>query len=83
MQTMAILSKTLSFCLSFSACAETTKALSQTLKANRWITWSKGPNRSASVNVGGIALLFLCLRLRGQQRDWCTDTDNKDVFRAK
>lgn len=79
MLTMAILS----FCLSFSACAETSKALSQTLKANRWITWSKSPNRSASVNVGGIALLFLCLRLRGQQRDWCTDTDNKDVFRAK
>lgn len=83
---MAVLSKALSFCLSFSACAQTTKASLQSvqmLKANRWITWSKGPNRSASVNVGGIALLFLCLRLRGQQRDWCTDTDNKDVFRAK
>lgn len=40
-------------------------------------------NRSASVNAGGIALLFLCLQLLGQHSNWCCDTDNKDVFRAK
>lgn len=44
----------------------------------------QGPqNRSASVNVGGIALLFLCLQLLGQQCNWRSNTDNKDVFRAK
>lgn len=44
----------------------------------------QGPqNRSASVNVEGIAILFLCLQLLGQQWNWCNSTDNKDVFRAK
>lgn len=74
----AVIKPYLVFCVD----AAQTRAV-QIPKANRWITGSEGPNRSTSVNVDAIGLIFLCLRLRGQQHERRADIDNKDVFRAK